>query len=215
MDGNLHQMARRIQKAGMDFDFIDTRDLIDSKISGGRLSTPHESYPVLVIPPGAVMCPEDIERTDEFAASGGTVLAFEPLSDFALPEVASPPNGRDRGPGKSPAQMIRELLSAHPDRVKLCSLEDNWPALVKQAADSDVNIDLDGDYLAARQSVMGDTRFVLIANGSREDAKARVEFPAGRRVELWDPWTGELSDFASNVAEVDVEGYSAIILAAD
>ena len=158
------------------------------------------------------MCPKDIERTEEFAANGGFVLAFEPLSEFAVPEIASPPDGRDRGSGKTPAQIIAELLSKHPDRVKRCSLEDDWPALAKHAADSDVKIELDGEYLIARQSVMGDTRFVLIVNGSREAAKARVEFPAGRRVELWDPWTGEPSEMASNVAEVNVEGYGAVVL---
>lgn len=212
MDGNLHQIARAILKTGRDFDFIDTRDLIDATIADGRLGVGDESYSVLVIPPGAVMCPKDIERTEDFAREGGLILAFEPCSEFVLPEIASPPDGRDIGQGRSPAVMIGELVSTWPDRVERITLGGDWPALIKHAPSNSVNIYFDGEYLIARQSKAEDRLFVLIANASREDARARVEFPAGRQIELWDPRTGGVSSAGSNVADLGIEGYGAIII---
>jgi hypothetical protein len=212
LDANLHRIARRVLRTGMDFDFVDTRDLINADVSGGKIRVGDESYPILVIPPGALMCPKDIERTEQFVANGGFLLAFEPCSDFALPEIASPPDGHDVSEGKSPAQLIEQLAARWPGRVKRQTLDSDWPSIIKNAVKDDVRVELGGDYLIARQSVNDGKRFVLLANGSKDAASATVEFPAGRMIEKWDPATGEASSLGSNTAEMEIEGYGSVIL---
>lgn len=225
MDANLLKIAREIIRSGMDFDFIDTRDLIDSQVEDGRLRVGAESYPTLVIPPGAVMCPKDLEAVGRFAASGGHVLAFEPLSEVALPEIASPPDGTDTGPGRSPAEVIAKLAKKAPEAVRLVSLDEDWLKPAAMAAASDVAIEPKGTHLVARRSVHENTDLVLIANGSREDAWAQVSFTDTTEVELWDPWegtttpldtcphpSGHPSHSSYRSAEVAIPAYSAVVV---
>lgn len=198
MDAHLLRIARAILGAGLDFDFIDTRDLISAAVSGGRLGVANESYPALVIPPGAAMCPKDLERTEAFVEAGGRVIAFEPCSEFSL--------------GRPPAEVIAKLAEAAPDRVLRASLDGDW---VGFAAERDVTVELGGEYLVARRSVCGNTDVVLVANGSHDDARAGVDFGAGRSLELWDPWEGVTERVDSNAVDLTVPGYSAMVVVSE
>jgi len=211
MDANLQTIGRRILASGMDFDFIDTRDLIGSESSDGRMRIANESYSTLVIPPSAAMCPKDLEMMERFVASGGQVIAFEPLSEFAIPEISRPPTGVDLGPGRSPAQVISQLAADSPERVRVFPgvAQGSRIDFAASGASDDVRIELAGIRMVARRSVYEDTDFVLIVNAGSEDAAATVDFGPGRTAELWDPWTGEVSDLASS--DVLVPGYSAIV----
>jgi hypothetical protein len=214
MDSHLHRIAREILAGGFDFDFIDTRDLIDSSSRGGRLHVGMESYATLIIPPGAVMCPKDLEAVERFVHNGGHVLALEPCSEFALPEIAQPPTGRDLGPGRSPAAVLTGLESSWPDRVGRFPVESRWIAFLGGCASGGVRIELDGTHLIARRSVHGGALLVLIANGSRDDASARVNLTLDRPAEVWDPWNGATIPADSNPVEITIPGYSALVVVA-
>ncbi len=215
MDAHVHAIARGILAEGLDFDFIDTRDLINAQASGGRLRVGDEDFSVLVIPPGAVMCPKDLESLERFVRAGGHILAFQPASDVALPEIDSPPTGRDLGKGRSPAQVLTSLAESAPGRVVRSTLDVNWTEFFSSAVTRELGLRLRGTHMIARRSVHENTDFVLLANGSREEASARVEFGPGRELEIWDPWTGAVERVSSNTANVTVPVYSAMVVVSE
>jgi hypothetical protein len=210
MDANLHRIARTILAAGLDFDFIDTRDLISSSSSDGKLHVGPESYSTLIIPPGAVMCPRDLEMMGAFVRSGGCVLAFEPCSGYALPEISSPPTGSDLGPGRSTKEVVDMLAAEAPSRVHRVSLGSDWLDSARCA--SDTKVSLNGAHLVARRSIHGDSDVIIIANGSKEAADATVTFSQTRRAEIWDPWDGVIREVDASRVEVPVPGCSAVVV---
>lgn len=149
------------------------------------------------------MCPAEIEKLTEFVESGGSVIAFTPCSEFALAE---------EGSGMSPAEVIARLKESAPDRVHMAAPDSQWIEFARGPAPKDIKITLDGDYLAARRSVYEGARFVLVANASCDSASAHVEFADTQHVEIWDPWTGEVSRVDSEGAKIELQPYSAMIV---
>lgn len=93
-------------------------------------------------------------------------------------------------------------------KVTVTSLDNQWLSLVKSAVSQDVKVVLNGSHLVVRRSVYQDTDFVLIANGSRQDASAEVSF-ADAEAEIWDPWSGAITSGEGSVVTVSIPGYSA------
>lgn len=215
MDESLYKIARTIVGEGLDFDFIDTRDLISSEISDGRISITDESYSLLIVPPGAVMCPKDLERVEELVRSGGHLLAFEPVSDVALPDIDWPPTGVDRGPGRTPAEVISALQAQYPDKVKQVTPDQDWIKIARDAASDDIRMELEGENMIARRSVCSGTDFVVLVNASDSEAGARVDFGSGRTIQVWNPQDGSIADVDYHDIEVPVAGYSAVILVSE
>lgn len=203
MDGCLHRIARAILSAGLDFDFIDSRSLTDAAPSEpGRLRVAGESYGMLIIPPGATMCREEIESMGRFVARGGHVLAFEPLCDWALETDCE----------RSVADAVVSLQSTASDRVRHVSIDSEWMESALTAASRDVRVKPGGPYVLARRSVYDDTDFVLVVNGGSQAARADVAFNPVRTVELWDPATGECSAAGSNPVQLRLDGCSAVVV---
>ncbi len=168
---------------------------------------------MLVIPPGAVMCSGDLEQLEAFAAGGGRVLAFEPISEVDLGKIDTPPTGADIGPGRSPAEVISELAMGAPERIKRVPIDADWMTFALAAASGDIHLEPKGDHLVVRRSVYESTDFVLIVNASKEEAGASVVFENDRAVQLWDPWSGSVSELGRGRVNVTVAGYGAIVLA--
>ena len=215
MDDNLHRIASGIFEGGLDFDFIDTRDLIDAcksgNLSGGKIQIASESYSLLILPPGAALCPKDAESVEAFVRGGGKVLAFDPLSDFAIPEIASPPTGTDIGPGRSVRQLISALRSQFPEQVMCCSLSSEWMSFVWESVPQDIFV-RGSSSVVARRSSTPEADIVLLVNTANEDAFVRVLTSDTRSTELWDPMTGEISSLGDgNRYEPTLPPYGAMI----
>lgn len=215
IDENLYRIARSVIGEGLDFDFIDTRDLIGSRINNGRIGIADESYSLLVIPPGAVMCPKDLERVEEFVRGGGHLLAFESTSDVALPDIQWPPTGVDKGPGRTPAEVIAALQSQHPDLVRSVVLDGDWVSFARACASDDIGIKLDGSDLIARRSFSSDTDFIVLVNASDSEAGARIDVGTGRTMQIWNPQNGSIADVDFHDMEVPVAGYSAVVVVSE
>lgn len=199
MDDHLLRIAHSLLRQGLDFDFIDTRDLIGCDVRAGEIRIGRESYSTLIVPPGAVMCPEDLRRTRESVDAGGTLIAFEPLSQFALA-------------GPSPEQVIRELAAGTPERVRVVKTIDEFADAARSAASQDIKIRLRGDYMVARRSVYDGSDFVLIVNAAGAAAAASVEFEQGRTAEVWDPWDTRILEVGSHIVSLEVPEYSARVV---
>jgi len=212
MDSHLYQIARTLIGQGIDFDFIDTRNLINAESVDGRLRVGDESYSILLVPPGSVMCSGDLETVEQFVLAGGRVLAFEPLSELALSKLWDVTKNPIDNLGRSPREVLTALATTFgSERVVVMPLDEQWVSQVKSALSQDVVVVLNGSHMVARRSVYQNTDFVLIANGSQQDASAEVSF-ADADVEIWDPWTGAMTSGECNVVTVSVPGYSAKIV---
>lgn len=161
------------------------------------------------------MCPKDLEGTERFVHAGGRVLAFEPFSEFALPEIASPPTGQDTGIGRSPAQVIKGLADAVPGRVARAAIGGRWTEFLNSAVSRDIGLKLRGSHMIARRSVCGGVDFIVLANGSKHEGSAGADFGPGRNAQIWDPWTGSVSEAKSQTISVTVPGYSAMVVVSE
>lgn len=215
MDANLLKICRSIISIGRDFDFIDTRDLIGSISEGDKLKIASEAYSMLVIPPGAVMCPKDLERMEEFVKSGGRVLAFEPCSEVVLGEISQPPTGTDIGPGRSPAEVIANLDREAPDRVKRVSIDDDWIDFAQSAASKDIKIEPNGSTIVVRRSVYENSDVVLMVNGAGEAASVKLDFGVERKLELWNPWDETISELKCSSIDVALDAYNAMVVVSE
>ncbi len=198
MDFHLYQIARTLIRQGIDFDFIDPLDLIGAECLNGRLQVGDESFSILLIPPGAVMCSVDLETLEQFVLSGGHVLAFEPLSELALPKLSADTENPNGSFELSPCDVLAALAVSDDGRVKVTSLDSPWLSHLKSVVSQDVKMVLNGSYLVARRSTYQGADFVLVANGSRQDANVQVSF-ADAEVEIWDPWSGTVTSEEGNV----------------
>lgn len=140
------------------------------------------------------------------------MLAFEPLSELALSKLWDVTKNPIDNLGRSPREVLTALATTFgSERVVVMPLNEQWVSQVKSALSQDVVVVLNGSHMVAQRSVYQNTDFVLIANGSQQDASAEVSF-ADADVEIWDPWTGAMTSGKGNIVTVSVPGYSAKIV---
>ena len=160
--------GQKLYDQSIDFDFMDFESLDRAKVAGQELQVSGESYRVLILPAMKAIRHTTLAKALEFKRAGGTVLASESLPEasdrlgFHDPEVAA---------------MVKELFPRGPVKDVLTA---TLAALPQR--------DYDGPgYIQHRQ--LGARALYAIYNAPKD---TEVSFRATGKVELWDPWTGEV-----------------------
>jgi hypothetical protein len=148
----------------IDFDFIDFESLARAKVVGKELRVSGEVYKVLILPAMKAVRHSTLERAIEFHRTGGLVVALG-----GLPE-ASDRIGRDDPQVEA---MVKELFPGGPTK----DLFSRLPAR-----------DYDGPgYIQHRK--LGPRDLYALYNAPKG---TECTFRAVGKVELWDPWTGQI-----------------------
>ncbi|MGB9587668.1 MAG: glycosyl hydrolase, partial [Armatimonadota bacterium] len=204
MDDTLLRIARELLRNQVDFDFVDSRSLQGAEMQSGTLSIANETYELLLIPPGTALSSTDIESINRFAESGGRILAFQPVSEFPLSDIA----GKSLSGIQSACEAIGNL-SARFDTVMVESLEDDWQALVRGLVTRDLVLVGDTKWVVVRQSRFADGDVFLVVNASDEPVSLEAHMEDFGSCELWNPTDGTVTSFSGKLF---VEGYSARII---
>jgi alpha-L-rhamnosidase len=169
--------AQKIYDQSIDFDFMDFQSLDRAKIVDKELQVSGERYRVLILPAMKAIRHSTLLKAAEFRRAGGTVLAVG-----ALPEV-SDRLGRDDA---EVAALVKEIFPDGPVQDVLKAVKAALPVL---------------DYVGAgdvQHRKLGTRDLYAIYNAPQGTV---CKFRATGRIELWDPWTGQIQPLAPNWQE--------------
>ena len=169
--------AQKIYDQSIDFDFMDFQSLDRAKITDKELQVSGERYRVLILPAMKAIRHSTLLKAAAFRRAGGTVLAVG-----ALPEV-SDRLGRDDA---EVAALVKELFPDGPVADIVTAVKAAIPVL---------------DYTGAgdvQHRKLGQRDLYAIYNAPQGTV---CKFRATGRVELWDPWTGQVKPLAPNWQE--------------
>jgi len=169
-------LAGRLMKAGIDFDFIDNDSLARADVENGRLTVKaaDASYRVLVFPNMNAVRWESIEKAADFVQGGGKVYV-----------VGALPAASDRAGRNDPKLVAMNDKAFKTD----CRMADNRKVVtaIRNAFVQDVR-GISRTVRALHRKV--GPRDVYLVMGARPGDV--VEFRTKGAVELWDPWTGSV-----------------------
>jgi len=191
-------IARDIYPAGIDFDFMDFESLDRCRISDKELNVSGEKYKILVLPAMSAVRYSTIEKALEFYRSGGIVLAVG-----ALPEASDRVGGNDEQLQTMVGEMFGITSADKLDTTKTYSRKSasggtgifiHQPLEVKNVIASLIQPDF--KVLSGNQASN-----ILHRKVGERDLYFVYGLPKGTecffrctgKVELWNPWTGEVS----------------------
>jgi hypothetical protein len=171
-----------------EFSYIDTKALLEAKIDKGELSFGSLKYELLVLPRVDTLPIEAWKVIEAFVKSGGKIIAIEALpensaTDFPS-EFAVSMAGKLFGNGnKSKNAVFMKKFSTE-------KFQDILANLVRQ----DYLVQPSGiPILCSHKKIEGyDVLFVI--NDSNQPQSVKLSFSAGKKIQKWDPNTGEISD---------------------
>jgi hypothetical protein len=191
-------IARDIYPAGIDFDFMDFESLDRSRILNKELNVSGEKYKVLVLPAMSAVRYSTIEKALEFYRSGGIVLAVG-----ALPEASDRAGGNDEQLQAMIGEMFGITSADKQDTTKTYSRKSasggtgifiHNPLEVKNVIASLIQPDfkvLSGNQASNILHRKVGERDLYFVYGLPKGTEC--SFRCSGKVELWNPWTGEVS----------------------
>jgi hypothetical protein len=196
-------LMRELVAAQRPHDTLDPLLLAEASVEGGLLRLGEAGYAVIVLPPVTSLESAAWQKLEEFAASGGTVVACgllptedsEPGSDVANRCASAFGEGR-RGFVHLPedaAALVRFLDDTLPAHVRVT------PAAGEAAR---------REFLLAQRRD-GDRDLYFLANASMQehdcDVMVRVRQPGGATLTRWDLETGDSQVLASTVDATELQ----------
>ena len=186
-----------LMKHGYDFIFIDAESLSRAEVHDGRLHVADASYRVLILPAMRAVRWSTLQKAQQFFQSGGIVIA-----GVALPEASDHAGCEDPVLDAAVKKMFGATAAETAAGVRpsvqrsdaggtgIVGLQgDVWSSLVGRIEDL-VPRDVKGPpTIKATHRKIG-PRDVYMVMGAPKNSTA--EFRAKGRVELWDPWTGDV-----------------------
>jgi hypothetical protein len=170
-------IAGRLAAAGIDFDFIDSDSLACAEVLNGRLvvEAANASYRLLIFPHMRAVRWESVAKAAAFAEAGGYVYA-----------VGAVPVASDRA-GRNDARLLELCDRTFTPGRRLTTAEPLLDA-IRKAFVPDVR-GVEGSARALHRKVGPRHVYLTMTRGP----DSVIEFRAKGAVELWDPWTGDVT----------------------
>jgi hypothetical protein len=209
------QLVARVLEAGFNLDFFDDEALAQvGRIEKGALVLGSNRYPIVILPGVERMPLETLRRLEEFARSGGVLVATRRLPALAPGFMATEAEQAEirqishrlfEG-GSPPAHFVadEDLQLAH----KLTSLLQ--PDLRLSPPAPDIGF-------VHRRTATAEIYFLANTSNVRQSVKATFRVQ-GRQAEWWDPLSGEISPAESqaqaegSLVALELEPYESRVL---
>ncbi len=207
-------LGDRLRAAGYDFDVLDDRAIVDeSRVADGRLVTPTESFPVLIMPRTDAVRRETVARCLALARDGGTVLFVGSVpvhtSEYGAddPDLAKLIRELLGSPCSQPADAKTKLWRSHgKGRAGFAPTVDDVPAMLREVVPPDVSAPPGTkEFFAWHRQLDGGHLYLLF---NRTDAPRTLELALAVRgqAERWDPLTGEVCGLPPGDAAITPQG---------
>lgn len=207
LDEAIFKIGRTLLGMQIDLDFVDSKSLTSAEVENGRLQVANETYEMLVVPPGAVLCPDDMSAIWRYVESGGRVLAFEPFSDVRLQKASRSADGMDRD--ESAREFLFRLHDEYPESVGIFELGGEWHEFVRKNIHCEIELTGNTARVLVRQTRLADGDVFLVVNASREPTSVGVSLASADMAEVWNPADGTMHSLGS---QLEIEGYGARII---
>jgi len=183
---------------GYDFIFMDFESLARAEVRDGRFHVSDASYRVLVLPAMRAVRWSTLQKAREFFRQGGIVVAAgalpeasdhagseDPELDAAVKELFGATAAEAKAGARPPVQQN----TSGGVGIALLGDHDVWASLVGRI-ESPVPRDVQAAQpVRATHRKVGPRDVYMVMGAPKNSA---VDFRAKGRVELWDPWTGEV-----------------------
>jgi hypothetical protein len=172
---------------GIDFDYMDYESLARAEVKDGELHVAGEKFKVLIIPSMKVMRHASLQKIEAFKNAGGIVV-----------NIGAQPVATDLS-GVKDAEVSKLISNVYAETPNLIQCKD----------EKEVVAAISGKYIPDFKilSEIGSQPYVIHRIIGGRDVYALYNLPAGTKcffkakgnVELWNPWTTEISSL-SNLA---------------
>ena len=176
--------GEELYNRGIDFDFIDFESLARAEVRNKELSVSGEKYKVLIIPSMKAIRYASLKKIEEFSNAGGIVVN---IGDIPL---ATEKNGMN---DPETSKLIKNIFSAGRNMISC-----NNPKEVSSA--------VSGRYEAGFKILteLKQRPYIMHRIIGKRDIYALYNFSEGSRcffkskgkVQLWNPWNGEISSLS-------------------
>jgi hypothetical protein len=169
-------IGRKLFAAGINFDFIDHQSVERAQVKDGRLviENAKASYQVLIFPNMEAVRWSNLEKAAAFSKDGGMVLSVG-----VLPTVT------DRA-GRNDPELPALNQRAFKTECRLTKADDVFPIIGKAFTPDFQGLEI---TVRAMHRRIGPRDVYMVMDAAPGTV---VEFRAKGKVELWDPWTGDV-----------------------
>ena len=184
-----------------EYSYLDSRAISDSEVSGSKLVHDPLEWKVIILPAVSTLPGEAWDRLEEFVIAGGKLIALEKMptnSEVSFPDIGVTERFADLFSEHENAVLVEGWTSADLDR-----LLGSW--LEKEIKLGDEALPL----RFAHREIDGRTLYYVI-NDSEESQKTSITLNTGKKLEEWDPSSGEIIP-VDNPAEIELLPYHATI----
>lgn len=211
LDSDFESTVAAIEDVQVDFDVLDEASLDgdtamreQAKPAGGALRLGPQAYRVVVVPPTPTMSLATVQRLQELAHQGGTVVA---LGRLATEETA----GKDA----ALAAALRELFGVDPanpvdstrahgsGRAFFAADEDRLQQLLRSAGAPAAGLTPASEDVRVLRVEHGGQNAFLVMNEGSSVVRTTATFPASGTPTLWDPEDGSVRTAPSFFATRD------------
>ncbi len=205
------RVSQAIYTAGMDNDIIDDDSILNSRVEDGKLIAGGNAYQALVFGPEHTVRRAVLEKAIALVQSGGTVLFYGNLP------TASTEDGRDDPKLRTQLQLLlkqevdqigsKNIVAQFPNGGTCAYVPRSTkqiPMLLSKHIDRDFQTTGADIYTAHRR--IGDLDVYMLQNALEgESSTMEARFRVDGVPELWDPFTGAVSEVDGFKRE---EGYT-------
>jgi len=210
-------IIRSILEVGFNLDFLDDRLLqMRGEVSNGRLKFGDAEYRVVVLPGVERIPPQTMMVLEQFAGSGGIVVATRRLPDRAPGLKATEQDHRT-------IRTIASRLFDGPDPIGIFVKDDKDAGrAISTRLAPDVSMNPAPPQVGFVHRRLEQIDIYMLANTSHEPVSTKVAFRISASPQLWDPLTGDVQQVQvqevqddSTILRLELEPYGSRILVFD
>jgi len=188
-----------------EFSYIDTKALLESKVTGGHLIHGNLNWEVLILPGVETLPIPAWQVVEAFVKSGGKVIAIDALplnssTDFPSTEIKKVTDSVFKNKETDRKAIYVEKFSA-------AGVQD----ILSSSIQRDFTISPANIPVLCSHKRMDGHDVLLVTNDSNQKQQFTLSFNSARKIEKWDPNTGEVSD-ANNPVAIELDAFNGIIL---
>lgn len=193
-----NRLGDLIRASGYDYDVLDDRAILDSRLEGGAIATATERFAVLVVPRCDAARRSLLERCERFAASGGRVLFVGGLPRHSFEHGSDDPalsgllerllGGEARRRAEGGAAWEQRLGSG---AAGFAPTVEAAVAALARWIEPELRLPPDEKDLYAYHRRLADAELYLLYNHTDRARSVRLTLAGRGRAERWNLRTGE------------------------
>ena len=189
----------------LEFSYIDSKALLESKVTDGQLKHGNLNWDVLILPGVETLSAAAWKIIESFRKSGGLIIALEAL----------PTNSATDFPSNEIKTLADRILKSNKTDKKSVYFENFSPDSLQKILSNSIQraftISPAIIPVLCSHKRMDGHDVILVTNDSDQKQRFTLSFSSAKKIEKWNPNTGEISNVNSPIT-IELDSYDGIIL---